>query len=113
MAKLRDASESPRICSSVLTFSTATVGSTARSSRWTAAITDRGSPAVRTTRSFENARRLPERQIDLRLRRARQIVGAAVGHDADDFRRRLLRVRASRASCRSRLAPAKYRSASD
>ena len=55
IAKVRDASDSPRTSSSVFMFSTATVGSTARSSRWTLDMIARGSADVRMTRSFENA----------------------------------------------------------
>src|ERR1035438_258845 len=91
MANVRGASESPRICSSVLRFSTATVGFTARNSRWTAAITERGAAAVRTHQVLGKRACLPKGKINLGIARACEVVGAAIGHYAHYFRGRLLR----------------------
>jgi hypothetical protein len=60
---------------------------------------------------FRKGACLPEREIDFRLRLLRQIAGAAVGHDADNFRRRLLTSESATPSSRFGLLPGKYRSA--
>ena len=90
VANIRDASESSRTCSSVLMFSTATVRSTERSSRCTAAAIDRGIRGGSDNQILGECRVLPQGHVDLGFGGACEIAGARIVDDAVNLVGRLV-----------------------